>query len=87
MNRICKVWLTLFLILAMLFALSCKDEPLTYEEFVELSGTEQREYFDTFASIEDFFAWYEQAKEEYLLSHPEADMGDLEVDFGTTDGE
>ena len=87
MNRIGKVLLTLSLILAMLFALSCKDEPLTYEEFAELSGKEQREYFDTFASIEDFFVWYEEAKAEYIAAHPDADMSDLDIDFGAMDEE
>lgn len=86
MNTIRKVLLSLCLIFALLFAFSCKEEePLTYEEFAELSGQEQREYFDTFASIEDFFVWYEEARAAYIAAHPDADMGDLDIDFGAMD--
>ena len=73
----------------MLFAVSCskKRKRLTYEQFSELSGDEQYEYFETFQSVEDFFAWYEKAKDEYIASHPDADLGDLDIDFGVADDE
>lgn len=88
MNRICKVLFTLLLTFAMLFALSCgKPKRLSYEEYSALSGEEQREYFETFQSVEDFFAWYEKAKDEYIASHPDAELGDLEIDLGEADDE
>ena len=88
MNKICKVLLSFLMIFVLLFALSCgEDEPLTYEEYSELSGREQREYFETFESIEDFFVWYEEAKAAYIAAHPDADLGDLDIDFGMGEGE
>ena len=80
--------MSFLLIFAMLFSLSCgKRKRLSYEEFSALSGKEQREYFDTFASVEDFFVWYEKAKDEYIAAHPDADLGDLDIDFGVADDE
>lgn len=40
--------------------------PLTeYEEYNNMSGEQQKEFYDSFESPEDFFSWYEQAKAEY----------------------
>ena len=43
---------------------------VSYEEFMELSAAEQQKYMETFADIESFFAWYNQAKVEYEKEHP-----------------
>ena len=47
---------------------------LTYEEYNALSAEEQEAYFNSFDTIEDFFAWYNKAKAEY-----EADQDYIEV--------
>jgi hypothetical protein len=38
---------------------------LTFEEYNNLSAEEQEEYFNSFENVEDFFAWYNKAKQEY----------------------
>ena len=43
---------------------------VSYEEFLELSAAEQQKYMETFADIESFFVWYNQAKSEYEKEHP-----------------
>lgn len=40
-------------------------DKLTYEEYQALSGAEQMEYMNSFAAVEDFFAWYNEAKAKY----------------------
>ena len=41
------------------------DGVLTYAEYIALSSAEQRAYYDSFATIEDFVAWFDAAKAEY----------------------
>lgn len=61
------------------------EEPVAsmdYEQFTALSGAEQREYMESFESIDAFFAWYNAAREQYQKDHPSMDVGDGEFDFG-----
>ena len=60
-------------------------KPLTYEEYNSLSAKDQEAYFNSFASIEDFFAWYNLAKEEYESSQSRVEIGgdgDVDIDIG-----
>lgn len=72
------------LILVALIALACcgDDGLLTYEEYWDLSGKKQKEYYDSFDSAEDFFAWYNAAKAKHEAEHPGIDAGDGEIDLG-----
>ena len=45
-------------------------EPVTapyiqYDEYCDMTGEQQKEFYDSFESPEEFFAWPEQAKAEY----------------------
>ena len=48
---------------------------LTYEEYNALSAEEQEAYFNSFDTIEDFFAWYNKAKAEYEASQDYTEIG------------
>ena len=50
---------------------------LTYEEYHALSGDKQQQYYESFDSVEDFFAWYNAAKAKY-----EEDNGAIEIEDG-----
>lgn len=41
------------------------DISMTYEEYLSLSSAEQQAHYESFASVEDFFAWYNNAKSLY----------------------
>ena len=49
---------------------------LTYEAYNALSAEEQYAYCLSFASIEDFLAWYNQAKQEYEDAQNRTEIGD-----------
>lgn len=54
-----------------------EDDDLTdYERYQNMSGEEQMEFINSFDSIEDFFAWLEQAEAEYKAKHPDIEIGD-----------
>jgi flagellar basal body-associated protein FliL len=56
---------------------------LTYEEYNALSAEEQEEYFYSFETIGDFFAWYNQAKKEYEDSQDYIEVGgDSDITIG-----
>ena len=60
-------------------------ELLTYAEYIALSGAEQQEYFNQFADIDAFFAWLNEAKEEWENSQSGSDIiigGDETLDLG-----
>ena len=48
---------------------------MTYEEYNALSAEEQEEYFNSFKTVEDFFAWYNKAKAEYEASQDYTEIG------------
>lgn len=58
-------------------------QKLTYAEYIALSGSEQEAYFNKFADIDAFFAWYNAAKEEWENSQSGSDIiiGDGTLDF------
>jgi type IV secretory pathway VirB10-like protein len=47
---------------------------LLYEEYMELTAEEQILYFNSFSSVEDFFAWFNAAKEDYAIRNPGIDI-------------
>ena len=62
---------------------------LTYEQYNELSAAEQEEYFYSFNTVEDFFAWYNKVKEEYEKNQEYTEIdGDGNISIGEEeDGE
>ena len=60
----------------------CPPARVSYEEFAAMSGTEQKAYYDTFASIEEFFAWYNEAKAAYEAAHPDSELPGGDIDLG-----
>jgi len=57
---------------------------MTYEEYIALSPAEQQVYFESFEGIDDYFEWYNKAKEEYEDKHPPIEIGgdDNGIDIG-----
>lgn len=56
---------------------------MTYEQYNALSATEQEAFFNSFDTVEDFFAWYNQAKQEYENNQNYIDAGGKpEINFG-----
>lgn len=51
------------------------NSELTYEEYNALSAEEQYAYFLSFDSIEEYFAWYNQAKQEYEDEQDRTEIG------------
>lgn len=49
---------------------------MTYEQYNALSAAEQEEFFNSFETIEDFFAWYNKAKEEYEKNQDYTEIGE-----------
>lgn len=58
------------------------DDRVTYEEYNNMSPEDQMEFFNRFASMEDFLAWYNQAKDEYEEEHGSIDIEDGNIDLG-----
>ena len=52
-----------------------------YELFMDMEPAQQREYMESFESMEAFFDWYNAAKEAYELAHPPIDVGDGVIDL------
>ena len=78
-----KFLLILLLLVVVIVLVCCGDDGLlSYEEFWGLSGNKQKDYYDSFDSAEDFFAWYNAAKAEYEAKHPGIDADDGEIDLG-----
>ena len=56
---------------------------MTYEQYNALSATEQEAFYNSFDTVEDFFAWYNQAKQEYENNQNYIDAGGKpEINFG-----
>ena len=54
---------------------------IDYETFVALDPAVQREYMESFESMDAFFEWYNAAKEAYEKAHPPIDVGDGVIDL------
>lgn len=53
-----------------------------YEKFQAMSGAAQKEFMDSFGSVEEFFAWLNAARAEHEALHPEIDVGDGNINLG-----
>ena len=61
---------------------------LSYEEYNALSAEEQESYYNSFASVEEFFDWYNVAKQEYEDAQDREIIdgdGGLDIEIGTGD--
>ena len=80
-------WFLMLLVAALLLPLAACEAPgpvlLTYEEYAALSGEEQQAYAESFASYDEFFAWWKDAKAAYDEKNPSPELGgDGSVDLG-----
>lgn len=56
---------------------------VTYEDYEAMSGAEQAAFFATFTNPEDFFTWYNKAKEAYEATKDEIILdGTTPIDLG-----
>jgi len=58
------------------------DTTKTYEWYTNLTAEEQTAYRATFESTEEFFVWYNAAKEAYKAQNPGVDIGNGTIDLG-----
>ena len=61
-------------------------ETTNYEGYHAMSGAEQKAFMESFGSVEDFFTWYNAAKEAYEEQHPDIEIGDGAIDIGGMTG-
>lgn len=54
-------------------------DDVDYETFMAMSPSEQQAFMESFDSIEDFFVWFQEAKQKYEDEHPSVDVGDGNV--------
>lgn len=57
-------------------------EKSEYEIYQSMSGREQKEYMESFDSIDAFFDWYNNAKEEYEANNKGIVVGGGSIDLG-----
>lgn len=62
-------------------------EAITYEAYLALTAEEQEEYSASFPSVDDFFAWLDQAKAEYDATAPTEDNDGFIVEEGVGEWE
>ena len=55
---------------------------MSYEKLQSMSAAEQQAYMNSFGSIDEFFAWYNAAKEEYDSSKDEIEVGNGSINMG-----
>ena len=48
---------------------------LTYEAYMAMSAEQQQAYFESFADVQSFFAWYNAAKAEYEKENSSIEIG------------
>ena len=58
------------------------SDAVTYEEYMQMTATEQRDYMESFESVDAFFAWYNAAKAEYDAQNPDIEVGNGSIDMG-----
>ena len=57
-------------------------EECTYEMYNNMTGYEQKDFLESFPSVEEFFNWYHKAKDEYDKQNPEIEIGDGPITIG-----
>lgn len=60
---------------------------LTYEAYHALSGEKQQEYFNSFSSVEAFFAWYNEAKAIYEEEQGRVEISGSDINIGDIVGD
>lgn len=56
------------------------NSELTYKEYLAMTPTEQKAYYDSYENFKDFVAWHNAAKAEY-----DAENGSVEIQDGKID--
>ena len=65
-----------------------KPGTLSYEEYMAMSGENQKAYMNSFDDIDDFFDWFDAAKAKYEEENPSIEIdGDGVIDFEEIFGE
>ncbi len=52
---------------------------VTYEEYQNMSATEQRAHMEAFNSIDEFFTWHDTAKKKHEAENPDIEVGGGDV--------
>lgn len=52
-----------------------------YEQYENMSAAQQREFMESFDSVDAFFDWYNKAKDEHDAQHPDIEIGNGAVDL------
>ena len=58
----------------------------SYDQFQSMGGAEQQEYMNSFGSMEEFFDWYNSAKDQYEAQNPDIEINGGSVDLGGLGG-
>lgn len=58
------------------------QDQMDYEKFHNMSARKQQAFMESFDSLDQFFAWYNQAKAAYEAANPPIDVGDGNIDMG-----
>ena len=90
MNKIKKILifviaaiLSIGILVCAIIAKNTVNSLLTFEEYNNLSAEEQEEYFNSFEDVEDFFAWYNKAKQEYEEEQERIEIdGSADINIG-----
>ena len=61
-----------------------ESSKISYEEYESMSAAQQKDYMNSFGSVENFFDWYNNAKEEYDAKNPDIEIEDGKVEIGKT---
>ena len=48
---------------------------LTYEQYNSMSGAQQKQVIEMFASVEEFMKWYRAVEAKYQAEHPDIEIG------------
>ena len=57
-----------------------EQKTLTYEEYINLTAEEQKDFIYSFSDMTDFFLWHEEAKAKYDEEHkPPVIDGDINI--------
>ncbi len=94
MNKIKKILIALaVLILLIGIIVVCElvlqrraRDNMTYEQYNAMSAEEQEKFFHLFDTVEEFFAWYNKAKQEYEDNQDYTEIGgDGNINIGETE--
>ena len=91
MNKIKKILIVVAaLVLVIGIIVACElfiehksEQTMTYEQYNELSAEEQEAFFNSFETVDDFFTWYNKAKQEYENNQDYIEIGgDQDINIG-----